>query len=81
MTEFRRVLFRSRHTHHASPVYADGRIYLTARDGTVTVVKAGTDFEILATNSLDELISASPAISGGRIYLRTFAGLYAVKRN
>ena len=70
-----------RHTHHASPVYADGRIYLTACDGTVTVVKAGTDFEILATNSLDELISASPAISGGRIYLRTFAGLYAVKRN
>jgi outer membrane protein assembly factor BamB len=68
-----------RHTHHASPVYADGRIYFTARDGTVTVVKPGTDFEILATNSLDETISASPAISGGRIYLRTFAALYAIE--
>jgi outer membrane protein assembly factor BamB len=67
-----------RHTHHASPVFADGRIYFTARDGTVTVVKPGPKFEVLATNSLDDIICASPAISGGHIYLRGFEALYAI---
>jgi outer membrane protein assembly factor BamB len=64
--------------HRASPVYADGKIFLTARDGTVTVVKPGREFTVLATNDLRESISSSPAISGGRIYLRTFNALYAI---
>lgn len=65
--------------HRASPVYADGHIYLTARnDGNITVVKAGRDFEIVTKNTMDEAISASPAISGGRIYLRSFDALYAI---
>jgi outer membrane protein assembly factor BamB len=42
------------------------------------VTKAGRDFEILAQNDMGEEISASPAISGGRIYLRTFEALYAI---
>jgi outer membrane protein assembly factor BamB len=65
--------------YRASPVYADGKIYLTARGGMVTVVKAGPKFEILASNDMGEPISASPAISGGRIYLRTFEALYAIE--
>jgi outer membrane protein assembly factor BamB len=64
--------------HRASPVYADGKVYVTARDGTVTVVKAGPKFVKLATNKLPDQISASPAVSGGRIYLRGFKALYAV---
>jgi outer membrane protein assembly factor BamB len=66
--------------HRASPVYADGKIYLTARDGVVTVVRAGRQFEVLATNELGEgvSISSSPAVSGGRIYLRTFDALVAL---
>ena len=65
--------------HRASPVYADGCIYLTARnDGTVTVVKTGRDFEIVAKNRLGEAISASPVIAGGRVYLRSFEALYAI---
>jgi len=64
--------------YRASPVYADGKIYLTARGGMVTVVKAGKEFEILASNDLGEAISSSPAISNGRIYLRTFDALYAI---
>jgi outer membrane protein assembly factor BamB len=75
---YKRALHR--HTHHASPVYADGRIYFTARDGTVTIIKPGKRFEVLATNTIDEPISASPAISDGRIYLRTFEALYAVSK-
>ncbi len=69
--------------HRASPVYGDGKIYLTARDGVVTVVKTGPTFELLATNKLEGdgepvAVSASPAISGGRIYLRAFDALYAI---
>ncbi|HEY4313589.1 MAG TPA: PQQ-binding-like beta-propeller repeat protein [Pirellulales bacterium] len=69
--------------YRASPVYGDGKIYLTARDGVVTVVKAGRQFELLAENKLGEdkdaiSISSSPAISGGRIYLRAFDALYAI---
>lgn len=67
-----------RHRHRASPVYANGHVYLTARDGTVSVVKAGREFELVASNKIDEEISSSPAISNGRIYLRTFETLYAI---
>lgn len=65
--------------HRASPVYGDGRIYLTARDGKTTVVKAGDKVEVIAENDLAEDISASPAISNGVIYLRTFKHLWAIK--
>ena len=61
-----------------APVYADGKVYVTSRDGYVTVVKAGPKFEKLAENRMPDQISASPAISGGRIYLRGFETLYAI---
>ena len=64
--------------HRASPVYADGKIYLSARDGTVSVCQPGKEFKLLATNRMEESLAASPVISGGRIYLRTFEALYAV---
>ncbi|MFO0810901.1 MAG: PQQ-binding-like beta-propeller repeat protein [Gemmataceae bacterium] len=65
--------------HRASPVWADGKVYTTCRDtGTVTVVKAGREFKVLETNKLPDTFAASPAISGGRIYLRGFDYLWAV---
>ena len=72
---YRRAIHR--HKHFASPVYGDGRLYFASRDGTVTVVQPGTEFKILATNRIDEPICASPVISGGRIYLRSFDTLFA----
>lgn len=66
--------------YRATPVLADGKIYLVARDGVVTVFKPGTEFKILATNKMGEEISASPAISQGRIYLRGFQALYALSQ-
>ena len=60
------------------PVYADGKIYLTARDGTITVIKPGGTFEILAQNKMEEQMTSSPAISGGRVYLRTWDALYSI---
>jgi outer membrane protein assembly factor BamB len=64
--------------YRASPVYGDGKIYLTARDGTITVVKAGPQFVQLAVNKLPDQTTASPAISGGRIYIRGFETLFAI---
>jgi outer membrane protein assembly factor BamB len=65
--------------YRASPVYADGKIYLMARDGTALVVQAGPKFQPLATNKLNDNFTASPAIADGRIYLRGFNALYAIQ--
>ena len=65
--------------HRASPVFANGHIYLNARDGRIAVVKAGREFEPVSANKLNELISASPAISNGTLYLRTFDALWAFR--
>ena len=64
--------------YRASPVYADGKVYLTSRRGVVTVVKAGRKFEKLAENRMSDQISASPAVANGRIYLRGFDTLYCI---
>jgi outer membrane protein assembly factor BamB len=64
--------------YRASPVIADGKVYLTARDGTFTVVQAGPKFAVLATNTLNDSFTASPAIANGRIYVRGYKALYAI---
>ena len=69
----------NRQRHRASPVYANGHIYLAGRDGQVTVVKAGRDFEIVAKNKIGEQLSASPVVSNGTIYLRSFKALWAIR--
>lgn len=65
-------------TYRASPVIADGKLILTAKDGTFTVVKPGETLTVLAKNKLSDQFAASPAISNGRLYLRGFANLYAI---
>jgi outer membrane protein assembly factor BamB len=62
----------------ASPVAADGRIYFPSEDGDVFVVKAGPSFELLSTNPMGEVIMATPAVSGGMIFIRTLGHLVAV---
>jgi outer membrane protein assembly factor BamB len=62
----------------ASPVAADGRIYFPSEDGEVFVVKAGPSFELLSTNPMGEVIMATPAVSGGIIFIRTLGHLVAV---
>lgn len=69
-----------RQRHRASPVAADGKIYLTARDGKVNVIQQGHEFKKLAENDLGEDQSASPAISNGTIYMRTFQHLWAIRQ-
>jgi outer membrane protein assembly factor BamB len=67
----------SSENNRASPVFADGRIYLAARNGTVTVVAPGPKYEQLWQASLDDPMTSSPAISNGRIYFRTNTALWA----
>jgi outer membrane protein assembly factor BamB len=64
--------------YKASPVAADGRVYFLNIAGLCTVVAAGTQFEKLAENQLDDETLASPAVSDGRIYLRGHKHLYAI---
>lgn len=65
-------------TYSASPVLADGKIYITNEDGLTSVIKAGPVFEILARNDLDDYTLSSPAVSEGQIFLRTSKFLYAI---
>jgi outer membrane protein assembly factor BamB len=62
----------------ASPVYAEGRIYFTNEDGTTYVVRAGKEYELLATNELGERALASPAVDDGTLYLRTASHLWRI---
>jgi outer membrane protein assembly factor BamB len=57
--------------YSASPVAADGKIYFPSEDGDVHVVKAGQKYELLATNSVGEVLMATPAISDGMIFVRS----------
>ena len=62
----------------ASPVYAEGRVYFTNEDGTTYVVRAGNEYELLATNELGERALASPAVDDGALYLRTESHLWRI---
>ncbi len=61
-----------------SPVAADGRIYLPGEDGDIFVIEAGPRFNLLATNSVGELLMATPAISDGVLYVRGEHHLFAI---
>jgi outer membrane protein assembly factor BamB len=64
----------------ASPVAADGKIYLSNEDGEITVVSAGPAFTQIATNAMGELLMATPALSGGVMYVRTARSVFAIGR-
>ena len=64
----------------ASPVAADGKIYLSNEDGEMLVVSAGPTFAHLATNTMGELLMATPALSEGVMYVRLADSLTAVGR-
>ena len=66
--------------YSASPVYADGRIWMFSEDGKTTVIRPGRTFELLAENRLDEGFLASPAIAGKAFYLRTRTHLYRIEK-
>jgi outer membrane protein assembly factor BamB len=62
----------------ASPVAADGRIYLSSEDGEIIVIAAGREFKKLSVNPMGELVMATPALSDGAMYLRSASSLFAI---
>jgi outer membrane protein assembly factor BamB len=64
----------------ASPVAADGKIYLSNEDGEMLVVSAGETFKHLATNSMGETIMATPALSDGAMFVRGANTLFAIQK-
>ena len=61
----------------ASPVASDGKLYLASEDGEVFVVRAGPKYELLATNTVGEVMMATPAISEGLVIVRGLNHVYA----
>jgi outer membrane protein assembly factor BamB len=64
----------------ASPVAADGKIYLSNEDGEMLVIAAGDKFSHISTNSMGELLMATPALSDGVMYVRSSSSLFAIGR-
>ncbi len=62
----------------SSPVGAQGRVYITGRDGMTLVIRNSPKFEILAKNVLEDGIDASPALVDNSIYIRGYKYLYAI---
>jgi outer membrane protein assembly factor BamB len=65
---------------NSSPIASDGHIYLGNNYGQTFVVEAGATFKLVATNTLGERITASPAISGRQLIYRTDSTLWCIGR-
>jgi len=64
--------------YYGSPVWVNGVLYCINTDGAVVVIKAAPKYDLLAVNPLGEKSQATPAVAGGRMYLRTYAQLFSI---
>jgi outer membrane protein assembly factor BamB len=67
-------------TFMASPVAADGKLFITSQDGDTFVIKAGPEHEVLSTNQLGEPVVSSMALTDDSIYIRAEKHLYRIKQ-
>jgi outer membrane protein assembly factor BamB len=66
-------------SYSASPVLAEGKVYITSEnEGLTSVYRAGPKFELLSENALNDYCLSSPAISEGQIFIRTTGHLWAI---
>lgn len=65
-------------TAYASPVAAAGYVYLTARSGFTGVIRDSDKFELVATNSVDEIVSGTPALADKELFLRGEKHLFCI---
>ncbi len=68
-------------SYWASPVAADGKIFLASEEGKIVVVRADANWNVAAVSNLDEDIFSTPAIVDQRIYLRTMSALYCFSKS
>jgi len=64
--------------YYASPIAADGKIYIAGRNGFIVVLEDGPELRILGRNDMGSEVLATPAIADGRIYIRTREKVYCV---
>ncbi|MDQ3421411.1 MAG: PQQ-like beta-propeller repeat protein [Acidobacteriota bacterium] len=64
--------------YSASPILADGKIYVTSEEGLTSVFRAGDKFELIAENATEEYTLSTIAVSKGQLFLRTEKFLYAI---
>jgi len=70
---------RNRNGFSASPILADGKLYITREDGTTFVVAQGDEYKLLGKNELtDEMVVATPVFVDGQILIRTTTSLYCI---
>ncbi|MBI2806224.1 MAG: PQQ-binding-like beta-propeller repeat protein [Planctomycetes bacterium] len=62
----------------AQPVYGDGKIYVTGKNGQIVVLAPGPELKVLTTNDMGEDCIATPAIADGRLYIRTRTNLFCI---
>jgi outer membrane protein assembly factor BamB len=67
-------------SYYAQPVAGDGKIYFINQDGKVSVIKAGVNWEMVSSSDLGEEVIGTPAIAGGRIYVRAGETLYCFRQ-
>lgn len=65
---------------YASPVAADGRVYVVSREGVTAVLQAGRELKVLSVNTLEDGFDASPALVDGDIYMRGKKWLYRISQ-
>lgn len=63
--------------YFASPIGADGKVWLASQDGTISVVSAAAQWDILSVNALDDEVFATPVPADGELFVRTRSALYA----
>ena len=64
---------------YASPIATGGFVYLTDRNGTTVVIKDSAEFEIVATNSVEETVDATPAPVDRELFIRSQKHLFCIK--
>lgn len=64
--------------YYGSPVWVDGKLFCMDRKGNLVVLEASDTYKLLAVHPLGEMSHATPAVSGGRMYLRTYSQLISV---
>ena len=69
---------RLKGVHSASPVFADGKIYILSEDGVTLVLRPGPRYDEIARNTIGEKCLASMAVSQGHFYIRSDKHLYSI---
>ena len=65
--------------YSASPIDCGGKVYFFDQDGKATVIEAAREYKVIAVNRLEDGFMASPAVSGGALFLRTKSALYRIE--